>query len=1289
MPKDPIYTDRDKEVIGPYRVVKKLRADSLGSTWLVRNEGGFCALKTFRYDLSRDPGAARRKFAEKAGTVKDVSGQPGMIEVMDVPIIDDDPYLLVEFIASDFYGRTTLHDHIRGRRLSPERVRELSLEICSVMIRARESGIGDHGNLIPSAVFICPDGAVKISGFGERAFLNAFGPGRTVTRRRKNLPALSGDFDTYYTYGTPSHMPPEAFENGIDNDLALDIYSFGVLLHQMLSGGALPPAKAGDLHWRAHRHLEPFKSFHLSGGYRVSKRNGDPYHPILSRCLAHNRGDRYSAFGEISADIEALSFNGRKRGFVSFSLNEAMRKMLNGALTYHLLSETEKALSVIDEKLSHNGDVPWLWLYRGKILLDSGEFDRAINSLEKAEFPEGCNDCALAGISLALEGSGEKDAAVSLLKDMVERDKNSPDAWLMIGRFYRRNDNRREALRYLREGLIIDPENREILSEMGQCHLDDNRLQDALHIYERILELDPDDPGTLLKMGGIALSMGAHERAHRLLTRSISGEDCGYEAYKKRGICLLAMGRTEDALADLERAGDLYTGDADTWFNLGECYYYANRHEDALAAFRRALEISPSYTDAWYKKGLLEERAREYDRAIESYRRVLEHDERDSYAWNKTGECLYAQGKYDEAVVCFDRVLKLDPCDIHALNNRGAALFSRGDNENALKCYDAALAIDPGYDPALINRGICLHGEGKFREALEPITKALKVNPKNPDAWLLKATLEEQLDTRWDAVQSYRMYIAVLPDDKSDSIAYAEEKIRILENRKRFTGGALAAMRLAEAEARSASHRFVRPPHLLMGILNMEQSVIDGKGSVSDPHAKREMMDESWAVDMIFNEFDLDRDALRERLGRETGSGRYPHSSGAIHRGSDVKNILTGADALSSAVDSISALDLLASLLHEPCPETVRVLNAFGTDPKKLFKRTRRLSEKISLPGRGNGMAEKIMLIADCNRIGNGIRLDYTLIQGGNPLPFKRTISIEALDELGREINLITGKINGRVERGDYIGLELGELEKLIVNLLFGTDLRLELEKLPWGDIDLHLNDGLLGIPWETAIRGIHGGAMAIVRHIIIDPAASRERPPAAEGDLLLLRGCGEGLPGFEETWGGIRFLLGREKLPFGYRMMDAASESRLSLHLARNTYGMIIYFGHAVFGGDTDNTGWKCMDGSVFSCAALERLRGSVPRVIISSSCESARSSLLSPASFPLSALRSGCGAYVGTQYNLEFEKSRDFLRALIMGMGRPGAGLRSIYANAIKELRHHHGVRDAAAINYVYYEV
>jgi eukaryotic-like serine/threonine-protein kinase len=272
-----------------YAVYGVLGQGGFGIVYLVRKTDtkAVYALKTFRDDRMADP-EIRDRFRREAQVWVDLGRHSYLVRAYFVDEIDFRLFLAMEFIPPGEDRLNSLERYLRHQ--PPELPQSLrwSIQFCRGMEYAYSRGVRSHRDIKPANILIDRQLLVKISDFG---LANLASDARVMGEGGM---------------GTPAYMPPEQFLDANLCDERSDLYSFGVVLYQMATGGRLPflapLPKTGSPQELAGYYREMFR-LHA----KIAPAGLDsPLDPILRRSLEKRPDRRYPTFGELRADLEAL-----------------------------------------------------------------------------------------------------------------------------------------------------------------------------------------------------------------------------------------------------------------------------------------------------------------------------------------------------------------------------------------------------------------------------------------------------------------------------------------------------------------------------------------------------------------------------------------------------------------------------------------------------------------------------------------------------------------------------------------------------------------------------------------------------------------------------------------------------------------------------------------------------------------------------------------------------------------------------------------------------------------------
>ena len=181
------------------------------------------AIKVLPASFSADADRLRR--FEQEAKAAGVLNHPNVTAVYDIGTHDDAPYVVQELLEGE-----TLRSVLAGGKLSARKTLDYSLQIVHGLAAAHEKGIV-HRDLKPENIFVTNDGRLKILDFGLAKLTHTEERGTQKT----NLPTATAGTEPGVVLGTLGYMSPEQVR-GKPADARSDIFSFGAILYEMLSG---------------------------------------------------------------------------------------------------------------------------------------------------------------------------------------------------------------------------------------------------------------------------------------------------------------------------------------------------------------------------------------------------------------------------------------------------------------------------------------------------------------------------------------------------------------------------------------------------------------------------------------------------------------------------------------------------------------------------------------------------------------------------------------------------------------------------------------------------------------------------------------------------------------------------------------------------------------------------------------------------------------------------------------------------------------------------------------------
>jgi len=263
---------------GPYRIEALLGAGGMGEVyrgWDTRLRRAV-ALKFLPAEFLSDRAAVER-FEREARAASALS-HPNICTVYDVGEMEGRPFIAMEYLEGQ-----NLRARLGGTALARRTALEYAIQIAHGLAAAHQKGIV-HRDLKPENLWVTHEGRIKILDFGlaklsepvthpEAATVSMTEPGRVM--------------------GTVGYMSPEQVRSQ-PLDHRSDIFSFGTVLHEMLSGNRAFSGPSAIDTLSAILNLEPPEL-------------ADPAtNRLVRRCLQKDPGQRFQSASDLAFNLEAV-----------------------------------------------------------------------------------------------------------------------------------------------------------------------------------------------------------------------------------------------------------------------------------------------------------------------------------------------------------------------------------------------------------------------------------------------------------------------------------------------------------------------------------------------------------------------------------------------------------------------------------------------------------------------------------------------------------------------------------------------------------------------------------------------------------------------------------------------------------------------------------------------------------------------------------------------------------------------------------------------------------------------
>ena len=644
--------------LGPYEIQSSIGAGGMGEVYRARDTrlDRVVAIKVLSPQLAANP-QFRERFDREARTVSRLN-HSHICTIHDVGHDSGTSYLVMEYVEGETLGRWLR----RTPRPSVETIVDTGLQIARALVAAHTAGIV-HRDIKPENVIVKGDGVVKVLDFGIA---------KLVDVPAMDAMTVAGTV-AGFVVGTTKYMSPEQ-ARGISVDARSDIFSFGVLLYEMLSGQApFEGATATDTVMAIlQREPAPITQHRPESGSELQR--------IVSKCLEKDAGRRYASARDLVVDLERCRA-GTQAGaakpsgsiavlpFVSMSADPENEYFCDG-LAEDLINVLTKIgqLQVAARTSAFS--------FKGKNA-DLKEVGRTLN------------------VGTVLEGSVRKvGSRLRVTAQLV----NVADGYQLWSERY------------------------------------DRQLEDVFEIQDEISMAIV----KALKVKLLGGEQAALAKRHTENVEAFQLYLQGRHHWHKWSVEGLAKSKEcmERAIAIDPDYAVAYVGLADTSLAAGAAglLSYAELLPKAKGELTRALALDPHLDEAWTLLSVVHFFEWEWPAAERAVARALELNPRLGHAHQVLALVELFQGRYDSALAPAKRSLELDP--LAPLGNYGLVLvhIARGDHRSAWDRVRAGLDFDPSFWMVHYARGMLMTADGDHAQAVHAMEEAVRCSGGVPSA---------------------------------------------------------------------------------------------------------------------------------------------------------------------------------------------------------------------------------------------------------------------------------------------------------------------------------------------------------------------------------------------------------------------------------------------------------------------------------------------------------------------------------------------------------------------------
>jgi len=353
--------------------------------------------------------------------------------------------------------------------------------------------------------------------------------------------------------------------------------------------------------------------------------------------------------------------------------------------------ETEKASASLEQALSHckEGRRTNALLGSAGVYLTRNEIEKAATLLEEAA---GNDTSPVVGVVMASFRAfqGEFTKAVDICSGYAARYPDDDRFPAMAADFSLSLDEGPRAKEFIDTALRANPSSSSAYVILGRYHHLEGRAKEAEHSYRKAAELDPKNTAAISELGKLLMEKGSYEESMEEQSRAIKADPRESRFWARRGTLMNWVEDIKRARKDYEQATELSPVDYQSLDGLGFLALKEGRTEEAIQYFLRASVIEPRFAEPHVFLAIAYYQREEFDRALEELGLARQLDPRDPVPhiiayliYQDTYRNFEAVREATKALELLPNLKSVNPVETtqKGLSNLGSALLGLGMTE--------------------------------------------------------------------------------------------------------------------------------------------------------------------------------------------------------------------------------------------------------------------------------------------------------------------------------------------------------------------------------------------------------------------------------------------------------------------------------------------------------------------------------------------------------------------------------------------------------------------------------
>jgi len=807
------------KTISHYKILEKLGEGGMGVVYKAQDTklDRIVALKFLPEHLLCDE-EAKKRFVHEAKAASALN-HPNITTVHEIDEVDGECFISMEYIEGK-----SIKELVEKKGLSLEEVLKIAIQVAEGLSKAHQKDIV-HRDIKSDNIMLTPDGLVKIMDFGLAKL-------KGVTKLTK----------TGSTLGTLQYMSPEQAQ-GKEVDQRSDIFSFGVILYEMITGrlpfrGEHEPAIIYSICNEEPEPLARYKGNVPEGLQR-----------IVGKTLEKDRNIRYQSVADIIADLKGLqketgvsSVIVAKKKILSFVVPASIIFLL--VLIFLILKTFKFEMVPEKEAIAKENTLAIMYFEN---MVDREDKERLgeivtnllITDLSESEYMRVVSSQRLYDILKLLGREGEK----KIDREVATRVATKAGArWMLLGNILqvepqiiltsqlvdvgsgkvaasqRITGEVGEKIFSMVDKLTVEIKKDLSLPAVAQQEPDPSVADVTTHSpeayryylegvdhafkyysaeaeksFRKALELD-----STFAMAYFRLSQhaGTEDEYKRLVGKAVEYSDRASHKEKLyiKSLETQVSGNYKQTAKELKKLVERYPEEKEALYFIGNYYFNELDYEEALSYYNKIVEIDSLYKLAYNKLAYVYDELGDFDKSIWAINKYISIAPDEPNPYDTRGDLYAYNGKLDQAIESYKKALEIKPDFYMSLENLGNMYLFKREYVKAESCYQV-VSSNPDKDTRSWGRTLLAYiplYQGKFEEALEVLNNGIaadkmeQVEGAQILKFFMKAVIYREKDLNLAVKETEKCLEIIHSFDPDDKFSWQHYYVLVLAENRDF-----------------------------------------------------------------------------------------------------------------------------------------------------------------------------------------------------------------------------------------------------------------------------------------------------------------------------------------------------------------------------------------------------------------------------------------------------------------------------------------------------------------------